>query len=295
MRLSSYRIRHSQRGGAVVALTLIGLLGVGTARADGPAEQVQQLMFDASVHHNTWMVENDPRRINDQTVADCRTALAAANKTGIKPTDMVEIYGKKQLWRGVQKMCDEIATALPFVTLAKNAEQGIWDAMNPVDNEYWMRNAVATIKVALAESDKAVAAGAPTNRKFISGGQNMEVVATIDEIRAAGQALIAKGEKADADIKAKAEAETAEIRDRWAKLGGKGERLTYLMDKDNIILLGKNCRAVDGKARIKAAVFYQVNEDDTYWYVWKTVFKKDKLVSTDSRQYNKITQRWRCW
>lgn len=278
-----------------MAFTLIGLLGVGTARADDPAEQVQKLMFDASVHHNTWMVENNPSRIDAQAVADCRTALAAANKTGIKPTDMVEIYGKKQLWRGVQKMCDEIATALPFVTLAKNAEQGIWDAMNPSEDPYWMRNAVATIKVALAECDKAVAAGAPTNRKFTSGGQNMEVVATIDEIRAAGQALIAKGEKADADIKAKADAETAEIRDRWVKLGAKGDRVKFLMDADNIILLGKNCRSVDGKARIKAPVFYQVNEDDSYWYVWKTVFKKDKLVSTVSRQYNKLTQRWRCW
>lgn len=278
-----------------MAFTLIGLLGVGTARADDPAEQVQKLMFDASVHHNTWMVENNPSRIDAQAVADCRTALAAANKTGIKPTDMVEIYGKKQLWRGVQKMCDEIATALPFVTLAKNAEQGIWDAMNPSEDPYWMRNAVATIKVALAECDKAVAAGAPTNRKFTSGGQNMEVVATIDEIRAAGQALIAKGEKAGADIEAKADAETAEIRDRWVKLGAKGDRVKFLMDADNIILLGKNCRSVDGKARIKAPVFYQVNEDDSYWYVWKTVFKKDKLVSTVSRQYNKLTQRWRCW
>ena len=121
------------------------------------------------------------------------------------------------------------------------------------------------------------------------------MVTTIAEARAAVLVQIEAGKKATADIQAKADAETAEIRDRWAKLGGKGERLTYLMDKDNIILLGKNCRAVDGKARIKAAVFYQVNEDDSYWYVYKTVFKKDKLVSTDSRQYNKITQRWRCW
>lgn len=278
----------------MVALTLIGLLGVGTAQAD-PAEEVQSLIFEAAGRHYTWMVENDQSRIDDQTVADCRTALAAANKTGIKPTDMVEILGKKQLWRSVQKICDELATALPFRALAQKAEQGIKAGIEPYADPYAQRAFLDDVEVALVELDKAIAAGLPTDRKFTVGSTNSEVVTTIAEARAAVLVQIEAGKKATADIQAKADAETAEIRDRWAKLGGKGERLTYLMDKDNIILLGKNCRAVDGKARIKAAVFYQVNEDDSYWYVYKTVFKKDKLVSTDSRQYNKITQRWRCW
>ncbi len=278
-----------------MALTSIGLLGIGTARADDPAEQVQKLMFDASVHHNTWMVEHAQSRVTAQVVADCRTALADANKTGIKPSDMVEIYGKKQLWRGVQKMCDELATALPFVALAEKAGDGIKMAVDPYDDPDWRRISVPPIKAALAELDKAIAAGVPTDLKFTVGNTNNEAVTTIAEARAAALVQIDLGIKADAANTAKIEAETAEIRDRWVKLGAKGDRVKFLMDADNIILLGKNCRSVDGKARIKASVFYQVNEDDSYWYVWKTVFKKDKLVSTVSRQYSKVTQRWRCW
>ena len=37
------------------------------------------------------------------------------------------------------------------------------------------------------------------------------------------------------------------------------------------------------------------DEDDTLWWVWKTTFKKDKLIRTDVRKYNKLTQAWRCW
>lgn len=295
MRLSSYQIRHSRRGAVLAAFTLFGLLGVGTARADDLAQEVKQLMNPSADQHHTWMVEHKQGWVTEQAVADCRTALAAANKTGIKPTDTVEFYGTKQLWRGVQKMCDELATGLPFVALAEKAGEGIKMAVDPYDDPYWRRNAVAPITAALAELDKAIAAGVPTDVKFTVGNTNNEAVTTIAEARAAALVQIDLGKKAGADIEAKADAETAEIRDRWVKLGAKGDRVKFLMDADNIILLGKNCRSVDGKARIKAPVFYQVNEDDSYWYVWKTVFKKDKLVSTVSRQYNKLTQRWRCW
>ncbi len=295
MRLSSYRIRHSRWSHALAALTLIGLLGARSAHADGPAEEAQRLMFDASVHHNAWMVEHKQSRIDAQVVADCRTALAAANKTGIKPTDMVEIWGEKKLWRGVQKMCDELATALPFVPLAEKAGDGIGKAVHPYDDPDWRRISVAPITAALAELDKAIAAGVPTDVKFTVGDTNNEVVTTIAEARAAALVQIDLGKKADIAIKAKADAETAEIRDRWVKLGAKGDRVKFLMDADNIILLGKNCRELGEAARIKAPVFYQVNEDDTFWWVWKTTFKKDKLVRTDHRKYNKLTQRWRCW
>lgn len=278
------------------ALASLATAAPSVARADDDAiAAARAAMWDHAVNARHWVELGDQTRLEDSDITACRAAVAAGTKAGVKPTDMVELVGKNLLWRNVGTICDELVGALAFERVNLAVGKTIQTGLRHDDDPNLMANMQPYAKECLVVVDRAIADGLPTDHKFTVGPQGNQQVVTLSEARAACADIVDRGGKIAAAAQAIKDAEVAALKARWVKLGAKGDRLEFLMNRDNIELRGKGCRILADKARVSAAVLYQVNEDDSYWYVWKTTFKKDRLLGSDSRQYSKITQQWRCW
>ena len=283
----------------VVALSAIVLsaivssaLAVAPAHADPARDALERLaLIDRQLErvHQRGELDALPE------VADCRAAVKAGAAAGIKAStalpDRATTFGRAgalcddlAVWHRLRAVREQIAPALTIATTYAPLASADRDLLR-----VYLPQAEACVQAI----DRALAAGLPAGRAFLPA-ENLDRPMTLPEQRALCVELRDRGGTAKAQVAADAKAAEAALRAKWTKLGAKGARLTYLMKVDHLIVLGKDCRELTPTQRVKAAVFYQVNEDAAAWHVWKTTFPGGKQRD-QVKAFNKLTQRWRCW
>ncbi len=279
---------------AAVALAVLAVLAglTAPAQAEPAADALARLaLIDLQVERAHQRGELDAL----PEVADCRAAVKAGAAAGVKAStalpDRATTFGRAgalcddlAVWHRLRAVREQIAPALTIaVTYAPLAS---------ADRDL-LRVYLPQAEACLKAIDGALAAGLPAGRAFLPA-DNLDRPMTLPEQRAVCVELRDRGGTAKAQVAAEAKAAEAALRAKWTKLGATGARLAYLMKVDHLIVLGKDCRELTPKQRVKAAVFYQVNEDAAAWHVWKTTFPGGKQRD-QVKAFDKLTQRWRCW
>ena len=291
----------------IVAAPLALMLATAVpARADLTAEgqRVEDALFELLSDTERYKEGVSPRgQIRGplhQAPVDCAALVEQGVKAGIAPGDTLRGYPDPYPFkRAPELVCAEytkwrlLAEAAALFKDAKN-DHGIVRSMKPgeVTGE-WAMAYDAKGKACHATVEKLVTRGLVTDVPVPVWGE----VSTVATLRATYcQGLVDWAKQFAVATEAAREAEIAALRGKYATLGAKGDRLAYLMDADRRTLYGKGCGELELKGRVKAAVLYEVWEDDAKWTVWKTTFKKDKKVGSKSKNFSKhLVSDWRCW
>ncbi|MBK9035427.1 MAG: hypothetical protein IPL61_29920 [Myxococcales bacterium] len=285
--------RHSLIARIVLAALATLATAAGGAAADDDAKaKIVSTLRGYAARVEDAKARGDIQYVKDD-VADCRAAIAAGPAAGYKPSDTIDTGYAVLVWSKAGKVCDAYAQLVPLHRISVAAGDTLV-ASETTDPDY-LRALAPEGKACVEAIDKELAAGLSPDVKFRPTTNGGDWTLTVAEARARCADMAGRARDSIAAVDAQRAAAAAALKAKYVKLGVKGDRLKYLMDTDTLILLGKRCSELDLKARKGSPVFYQVNEDDALWYVWKTTFKKDKLVRTDVRKYNKATQTWRCW
>jgi hypothetical protein len=228
--------------------------------------------------------------------------VAAGTAAGISGTDSVVLGSQTVLWKRAGTVCDAYAPLFPLSQVLPKVQPAL-DAigvaihpLRPEDPEViTLMSKDPSVVACVKNIDDAVAAGARVDIGFLPKMRVGGGLVTLKEAREVCEAFMAKSAGIAKEYEATVAADAAALRAKWAKLGAAGQRLDFLIDRDNSILFGKGCQEIEGKARARSSVFYQMSEDDSFWWVYKTTFSKNKLKGEAVRKYNKLTQTWRCW
>lgn len=237
-------------------------------------------------------------------VSRCRAAVKDGTAAGLRPTDSFDTEAGPVLWKQAGATCDEYARLLPM--------RGAIEAVAPLYNTIVIirgtdgegianmrgdayREHVQTAKACVQAVDRQVKAGAPADVTFAPNGNEQDPRVSLADVRAQCQAFVGRGGELAAADDAAVAAAAAALRAKYTKLGATGDRLTYLMESDQrLYVMGRGCKLLDAAARVKAPVLYEMQEGDTYWVVYKMVWKKDRLVSTRERRFGKAGGSWSC-
>lgn len=236
----------------------------------------------------------------EQPTIDCEVLVEQGKRAGIAPGDKLRGYPDPYLFkRAPELVCGEYAKwrllgEAAVVLYEAQKDHGIVTSMKPGEvTGTWAMDYDAKGKACHAAIDKLATRGLASDVPVKVNGE----VATVTALRATYcQGLIAWAAQFAVATDAARKAEADALRGKYTKLGAKGDRLAYLMEADRRTLYGKGCGELEPAGRVKAAVLYEVWEDDAKWTVWKTTFKNDKKVASKSKNFSKrVTSDWRCW
>jgi hypothetical protein len=254
--------------------------------------EVQQFAFTVSDATTTGIFGNGFSR----APADCTAAVQAGTANGMKATDTFDgANGVKVLWKRASEICATytklhavnatIEVIHPQLEMIRAYYQNGTADKSVRGDAY--RDTVKAARTCVDNIDKAIKAGVATDVAFAPNGNQADKLVTLAEVKTECASYIDWGTKAaDADDKRQA-AELAALREKWGKLGITGDRLTYLVNNDTHIILGKGCVELGNKGKKTSPVFYEAYSDDTSWIVYKTQFKKDKQIRTTSKRFRR--------
>lgn len=293
----------------IVAAPLALILATAApARADltGEAKDVEDALFELLSDTERYKQSVSPdgrsrgqlRGSFQQAPVDCAALVEQGVKAGIAPGDKLRGYPDPYLFkRAPEVVCAEytkwrLLTEAAVLLYGAQQDHGIVRSMEPGDvTGSWAMAYDVKGKECHAGIETLVARGLATDVPVKVNGE----VATVAALRAKYcQGLIDWAAQFAVATQAVLDAEAAALRAKYP--GAKGDRLEYLMDADRRTVYGKGCAELELKGRIKAAVIYEVWEDNAKWTVRKRTFKKDKLVRSASRDFSKFAaSTWRCW
>lgn len=299
--MSASRVRVIGSSGVLAAvIAALAISHAAPARADDPAS-IRQANRDVVVGFAARLREVGTGQfvyVTDDP-ALCRAAIKDGTAAGLKPTDTFDGAAGPVLWKNAAGVCDEYARVFPLRAVIDAVGQQVALVNNLRTTSGFsgdgLRAQAGAMAACAATIDKALAAGAPADVKFSPQHNANDERVTLTEARARCAEFAKFGEGEAKNLDAAAAAELKVIHDKYAKLGITGDRLKYLTQYDDHIILGKNCKELSLKAKKTSAVFYEVSEDDAKWTVYKTQYKKDKQVKYSSRDYSKLTSQWKCW
>ena len=302
---SSPSVSRSSRActGAALGLVLLAALAPRQAAADddGKLKAFFALRpFSSAV--DSAKLAGDFSGFGDD-VATCRAAVAAGTAAGYQPLDPYITGSGTVLWKNIGTICDEYARLTP-VKDAVDKVRPLFAEMVTMRNSFkdvgsWpsgvYRTAIENGQKCIAEVDGVVKAGAPVDVKFSPNGNAATPTVTFAEAKTQCRDFVTMAEKAVVGIEAGEVAAAAAIRGKYTKVGISGDRLKYLIEANNRIVMGKGCKELDLAGKKKSAVLYEMAEAATYWVVYKMTFKGDNLVSTTEKRFNRLTSNgWRC-
>lgn len=282
--------------GFLIALCTAGSLAYADGDDDaahGAKSDVQQFAYsnwDATKH---GMFGNNFSR----PAAECTAAVKRGNDAGLKATDTYEDGDNNAvLWKHAPEVCADYARfaalAATIDTIRKQLEtvEAFSGADGKPDPSITGDAFRATAKVAqtcVDNIDKAIKAGVVTDVPFAPTGNEHDTLMTLAQVRTQCSDFVSWSGKAAVADDTRQAAELAALREKWGKLGIKGDRLKYLVENDTHIILGKGCVELDAKGKKTSSVFYEVYSDDSSWIVYKTQFKKDKQVKASNRRFRR--------
>jgi hypothetical protein len=147
-------------------------------------------------------------------------------------------------------------------------------------------------KACVAETEKALKAGAPADRATTIDGRELTLAEGKTQIC---EAMIAFGEKLTGDIADAHAAARAEVAAKYEAVGIKGARLELFIEYDDVYWRGKGCeRVTDLKKLAKAkALFHWLENADGTHTIRKYTFKGNKVKSVKDRTYLTEARAWK--
>jgi len=287
------------------SLTLLAVLVPASALA-GAAEQVADDL-DNTLAYLPALRASPAERLHgvEGNAAECRKAIAAGKKAGLKDGDRIFSFRFRELEDEVHfdddreaylelgeigPLCDEyelLQKMVPAAGLQQETLQSldIYQNIAPKDLGADMgQQLVAQGEACLATTDQAIAAGAPADRKSRIGTLDLTLTEGKTQIC---QAMIDFGAKAAGDIKAAHQAEFDRIAAKYKQAGIKGARLELFVESDNGDWLTKGCETLrDIKKLAKAKKLHQWWEAPDGTVTIRTyTFKGNKVKSIKNKAY----------
>lgn len=288
------------------SLVLAAALVPASASADA-AEQVAAGL-DTTLLYLPALRESPAERMygNEGSVKECRAAVAAGRKAGLADGDRIYAYQFRELEDDVHfdkdrepylelgqigALCDEYDQLRKMVPAAFAQQETlqhleIYRNIAPKDLGSDMGAQLAAQgEACLAETDKAIAAGAPGDRKSKIG--TLELTLTEGKTQIC-QPMIEFGAKTAVDVKAAKQAEFDRIAAKYKKVGIKGEKLQAFVENDNSDWLTKGCATLrDLEKLAKAKKLYQWWEGADGTITIRTyTFKGNKVKSIKNKVFS---------
>lgn len=280
------------------AVALCALAHVAPARAEldeaGREIQLALIQFQSAVQ-DAQAQGTVIAHYFDKSVDDCLAVVAAGQKLGIAPTQVMDGIPESYLFKRAAQKCEEygawkkVIEAGVAVADAKT-RFGIAQTMKPGDvSGDWAKEYGAVGAKCLVDLDRMAKAGLNMDLKLPVGSDDPESMSEVRTKYCQGLVDWAK-QFAVATEAARAEAEAA-LRAKYTKYGIGGDRLKLLMDLDNIYIFGRGCSSYleDMTAKKKTPVIIYFNEmADGGTAIYRYDLRGDKIVK---HSYHEVTLR----